>query len=410
MVYNRNDKMKAKTGENVMPWKERIVNQMRKEFVERVLQGEKSKSALCREYGISRPTGDKWLMRYLEGETLGDQSRTPHRMPRKVSGETEELILKYRREHPAIGAVKIRTILERQGYTELPCARTVNNILKRNGMISREASLAARPIQRFEKGSPNEMWQADYKGHFTMKNGERCYPLNIIDDCSRYNLCCEAQRGETYEEIKPVMKRIFEEYGLPDSFLCDNGNPWGTPQSTGFSRFEVWLMELGVLTLHGRVAHPQTQGKEESYNRSLTKELLKHTTIADLADAQRQFDEYREFYNHERPHHSLGLATPGEKYTKSSRRYPEKISEWEYPEGCKLHKVTNNGYICCGGRNYFLSEAFRGKTIAIRESHLPGQITLLFRQFRIGRIDVEKRVYTMKRIQLLEGDPRSASR
>ena len=389
-----------------MPWEERTVNQMREEFVERVLRHEKSKSALCREYGISRPTGDKWLARYQAGEPLTDQSRAPHSRPGKTSPEIEKLILDYRREHPAIGAAKIRAILERQGHEGLPCARTVNNILKRGAMITREASLAARPFQRFEKEQPNEMWQADYKGHFAMGNGEHCHPLNIIDDCTRYNLCCEAQRSETFEEIRPVMIRVFREYGLPFSFLCDNGNPWGVPQGTGFSRFEVWLMELGILTLHGRACHPQTQGKEESFNRSMTKELLRYAVIEDICDAQRQFDAYRSFYNHERPHHSLGLAIPAEKYVKSFRVYPEKITQWEYPAECKIRRVTPRGYVKWKGKYYFLSEAFEGKTIAIRDSHLPGQITLLFRQFRIGRIDVEKRVYTLKRAQLLEGDPR----
>lgn len=393
-----------------MPWEERTVNQVRKEFVERVLAHEKSKSALCREYGISRPTGDKWVARYLEDESLTDRSRAPHNRPGKTSPEIESLIVGYRQAHPAIGAVKIRKILENQGHTSLPCARTVNNILKRNGMITREASLAAQPIQRFEKAYPNEMWQADYKGHFAMKNGWRCHPLNIIDDCTRFNLCCEAMKSETFEEIKPVMIRIFREYGLPFSLLCDNGNPWGTAQSTGFSRFEVWLMELGILTLHGRIWHPQTQGKEESFNRSMTKELLKHTTIKDFSDAQRQFDAYREFYNYERPHHSLELATPGEKYTKSLRLYPEEISQWEYPTECELRQVKEKGYFTWNGQGYFLSEAFGGKTIAIRNSHLPGQITLLFRQFRIGRIDVGKRVFTMKCAQLLEDDPRMRSK
>lgn len=389
-----------------MPWEERTANQMRKEFVERVLAQEKSKSSLCREYGISRPTGDKWIARYLAGESLEDQNRAPHRIPGKTPDETEKLILAYRQEHPAIGATKIRKILENKGYTQLPSTRTVNNILKRNGMITREASLAATPIQRFEKGSPNEMWQGDYKGHFAMKNNQRCHPLNIIDDCTRFNLCCEAQRGETFEEIKPVMVRLFREYGLPISFLCDNGNPWGTAQSTGFTRFEVWLMEIGILTLHGRIIHPQTQGKEESFNRSMTRELLKHTVIEDFPDAQQKFDTYREFYNYERPHHALNLETPGKKYVKSSKAYPEEISPWEYPEGCQIRKVKETGYFTWNGQGYFLSEAFGGKEIAVRPSHIEGCISLFFRQFRIGRINVEKRTFEFRRAYLIEGDPR----
>ena len=390
-----------------MPWEERKVSQVREEFVKRVLAEEASKSALCREYGISRPTGDKWIARYQAGETLEDRSRAPRKRPRETPEEVERQIIAYRLEHPAIGARKLQRILENKGFRDIPSHSTINRIFARHGLITRQASLAATPRQRFVKSAPNEMWQADYKGHFAMKDGQRCHPLNIIDDCSRFSLCCQAQRSETFEEIKPVMIRLFREFGMPFSFLCDNGNPWGTVQSTGFSRFEVWLMELGVLTLHGRVRHPQTQGKGESFNRSMTKELLRQTTISDLADAQRQFDRYRAFYNHERPHHALGLDTPGQRYVPSARPYPERILSWEYPEGCELRRVRETGFFNYSGQGYFLSEAFGGKEIAVRPSHIPGCISLFFRQFRIGRIDVEKRVFTFKRAYLIESDPRS---
>lgn len=380
---------------------------MREEFVKRVLAQEASKSALCREYGISRPTGDKWIARYQAGESLEDRRRTPIRSPGKTPEAVEERIVQYRKAHPAIGAKKIRRILENQGQQELPSVSTINRILERNHLITREASLAARPQQRFEKRRPNEMWQADYKGHFAMGDGQRCHPLNIIDDYSRFNLCCEAQYTESFEEIKPVMVRLFKEYGLPFSFLCDNGNPWGTPQSTGFSKFEVWLMELGILTLHGRVRHPQTQGKGESFNRALTRELLAHTKIANLADAQRQFDTYRTFYNEERPHHALDMDTPIQRYTASEKPYPEKIPEWEYPQDCETRRVRGNGFFDYQGQGYFLSEAFAGKDIGVRPSHIHGCISLFFRNFRIGRIDVEKRAYTLRRIYLIEGDPRT---
>lgn len=389
-----------------MPWEERKVSQVREEFVKRVEAGEGTKSALCRAYGISRPTGDKWIKRYQMGETLEDQSRAPRKCPREIPEEMEQQIVEYRRGHPAIGARKLRRILENKGCPNVPSHSTINRIFAKHGLITRQASLAATPHQRFEKGAPNEMWQADYKGHFAMGDGRRCHPLNIIDDHSRFNLCCQAQRSETFEELRPVMVRLFQEYGMPFSFLCDNGNPWGTVQSTGFSRFEVWLMELGILTLHGRIRHPQTQGKGESFNRSMTKELLHHTVITDLADAQRQFDSYRAFYNCERPHHALDLDTPSQHYAPSTRLYPESISEWEYPEGCELRRVRETGFFSFGGQGYFLSEAFGGKKIAVRPSRIPGCISLFFRQFRIGRIDVHRRVFTFKRAYLIEGDPR----
>lgn len=389
-----------------MPWKEIKVAQMREEFVKQVLSGTKTKAELCREYNISRPTGDKWIARYLAGEELTDQSRRPNTSPGKTDPDIEKLIVDYRLDHPAIGAVKIHRILENEGHTGLPCTKTVNNILKRNGLITTEASRAATPMIRFEKSYPNEMWQADYKGNFLMKDGKRCHPLNIVDDHSRYNLCCKPQSGETFQEIKPVMIGVFEEFGVPFSLLCDNGNPWGTAQSTGFTQFEIWLMDLGILTIHGRMIHPQTQGKEERFNGSMTRELLKHTEIADMEDAERKFAEYRDFYNNERPHHSLKLDTPAQHYEKSKRAYDPNIKEWEYPEGCRICKVKSSGYITVDGQGYFLSEAFGGREIAVKKSHKPGCINLYYRQFIIGQIDEDKRVFTFKKAYLIDGDPR----
>lgn len=390
-----------------MAWYERTVEEMREEFARRVLAQERSKAALCREYGISRPTGDKWLERFQAGESMSDRSRAPKTTPGRTAPETEDQIVALRRKYPAIGAAKLRKMLANEGHTNLPCVRTVNNILHRHGLIEREASLAATPHQRFEKSVPNEMWQADFKGHFAMKNGYRCHPLNILDDHSRFNLCVEALSGETFEDVKPVLVRLFREYGIPFSFLCDNGNPWGTSQSLGYTRFEVWLMELGILTLHGRIRHPQTQGKEERFNGSFTKECLKQHEILDLVHAQQVFDEYRAFYNEVRPHFSLNLDVPQKHYQASSRAMPEQIEEWEYGPEYKLCKVKETGYFNYKGQGYFLSEAFAGKHIAVRESHLPGQITLVFRQFKVGRIDLDSRAYTQKRAYLLEGDPRA---
>ena len=390
-----------------MAWDERTVEQMREEFVRRVLAQERSKAALCREYGISRPTGDKWIERFRGGESMRDRSRTPKSVPGRINPETEAEIVRIRQLHPALGAVKLRKLMENVGYTGLPCARTFNNVFARHGLIDQEASCAATPHQRFEKSVPNEMWQADFKGHFRMENGYKCHPLNIIDDCSRFNLCIEALTNETFDAVKPVMERLFREYGLPFSLLCDNGNPWGTAQSLGYSRFEVWLMELGILTLHGRPWHPQTQGKEERFNRSFTRECLRGKSFADKQHAQSCFNEYRTFYNEVRPHFALDLDVPAAHYNPSSRQMPNEIADWEYSSEYQLCKVKDTGYFSYKGQGFFLSEAFAGKTIAVRDSHLPGQITLVFRNFKIGRIDLNDRVYTLKRAYLLEGDPRA---
>lgn len=389
-----------------MPWKESSKSMLRAEFVDAVLSGKLTKSQACREYGISRPTGDKWINRALNGECLDDRSKAPFKVANRVSPDVEQAVIAYRSQYPALGAVKIHRMMKDEHFEPLPCPSTINAILKRNGLITKEASLAATPNIRFEKAEPNEMWQADFKGDFRMLNGQRCHPLNILDDCTRFSLCCEPKPNETLQSVKPSMERIFQEYGLPQIFLCDNGNPWGVVQSTGFTKFEVWLMELGVLTIHGRGWHPQTQGKEERFNQSLKRELLKYVQFSDLEDAAKRMEEYRQFYNNKRPHHALGLDTPASRYKPSERKYPQKIEPWEYPSGYELRTIKETGYFTYGGQGYFLSEAFGGKTVAVRESSLKGCITLHYRQFKIARIDVDKRVFQLKKIYLADGDPR----
>lgn len=379
-----------------MPWRNKTVEGIRGSFLAELEEGTESLSSLCRKYGISRPTGYKWKHRWETGEGVADRSHAPFHQPMKTAAAVEEQILQFRGEHPGLGAKKIKKILENRGYT-MPSASTVNNILKRRGYISKEASQRAERYRRFVMPQPNDLWQADFKGHFCMENGQRCHPLNILDDCSRFCLCSDANEDETYAATKQSFERVFRAYGLPRRLLCDNGNPWGTSQSVGYTRFEVWLLELGVLPIHGRPLHPQTQGKEERFNGTLTRELLKHVSFSDMPHAQRELDLYRTFYNTERPHEALDMRTPAELYRPSPRPMPDRISHWEYEAG-QLRRVRDTGFLTYAGQGYFLSEAFAGKTVSV--IRMPDDNTLLvcFRQFVIAKIDLNERCIVSRKI------------
>ena len=375
-----------------MPWKEQTMKQLREEFVKRVLKKERSKLALCREYGISRPTGDKWICRFLCGESMEDRSKAPFHTPNKTSAQVEASIVKLRESYPAIGAKKLKRMLENQGQ-QAPAYSTINAILHRNKLITKEASEAATPYIRFEKESPNKMWQTDFKGHFAMGNEERCHPLSVLDDHSRFCIGLDAKENERRTGVEESFVCIFREYGLPDAMLCDNGNPWGTSQSVGYTSFEVWLMDLGILTKHGRVRHPQTQGKNERFNGTLNRELIKRKLFANLAHAQQEFDEYRSFYNNVRPHHALDMNTPASRYVRSNREFPEKIEEWCYDSEFKVRQIKSSGYLTFDGQGYFLSEAFRGRTVGLLESpDLLNTFLVCYRQFCIAKINVDERI------------------
>lgn len=247
---------------------------MREEFVKRVLAKEKSKSALCQEYGISRPTGDKWIKRYLAGESLSDRSRRPFHTPNRIPEWAEHRIVQARKQEPAVGAQKIHRMLQNDGWHDPPSVSTINAVFKRNGLITPQASEKAQHIQRFEMAAPNVMWQADFKGDFCLRDKTRCYPLSLLDDHSRFCLCADAKRNMQFPGVFESFQNVFRTYGLPNRLLCDNGVPWGSNQKEYITAFDVWLMELGILVIHIRPYRSQTQGKVERFNGSYTQERL----------------------------------------------------------------------------------------------------------------------------------------
>ena len=135
------------------------------------------------------------------------------------------------------------------------------------------------------------MWQTDFKGEFLMEDQNYCYPLTIIDDHSRFSIKV-APRLSTKNVVIPVFQEVFSEYGLPDSILSDNGAQFAGFRK-GYTQFERWLMELDILPIHGRIKHPQTQGKIERFHRTMKQELLNHTSISNIDDAQVKLENWR---------------------------------------------------------------------------------------------------------------------
>ena len=157
-----------------MPWECRTVKEQRELFVKEALYTS-NYSALCREYGITRRTGYKWVGRNEKGDSLEDKSRQPHTSPNRTSAAVEAKILEMRADNPGWGAKRIKQVLENKGNTDIPSARTVNTILQRNGCISEEESLKRKAYTRFEKAACNDMWQADFKGEFKTEDGRYCW-------------------------------------------------------------------------------------------------------------------------------------------------------------------------------------------------------------------------------------------
>lgn len=379
-----------------MPWKTGTVEMQRKEFIKEALSQEESFSAVCRKYGITRRTGYKWLERYRSGTGLDNQSKAPRTQSRKTPQELEELVLKTRAEHPTWGGRKLHRFLSERGYAVLPAPSTITGILRRHDCIDPDAHQKNAPCKRFTRDCPNDLWQMDFKGHFPMLDGNRCHPLTMTDDHSRRLLCLDAKENERWEGVKTSLLRVFEEFGLPDSILSDNGFPWGNSKQ-GYTPFELWMMQMNILPIHGRPFHPQTQGKQERFHRTLNEDLIRRVPMRDLAHAQYEFDQYSYVYNYERPHAALALDVPDQHYQPSPRRMPSALKEPEYSGEKRLRKVNYKGYVSIQRHRYYLSETFADKYLSC-EYEDNDCVSLCYGSFQIAKIDLNEQLFVSRRI------------
>ena len=369
-----------------MPWQEVSIVSLRREFVSLASQEGANIRELCRRFGISAPTGYKWRARFEAAGAPGleDLSRRPHQSPARSSAEVEERVLAERERHPAWGGRKLRARLRSQGHASVPSASTITAILHRHRRIDPAEAAKHQAWQRFERQAPNELWQMDFKGHFGLLAG-RCHPFTALDDHSRFCLGLEACGDEQGETVRGKLTAIFRRYGLPSGIVADNGAPWGSTAEP--MALTVWLLQLGVDIHHGRPRHPQTQGKDERFHRTLQAELL-DSRVFDLADCQQRFDQWREVYNHERPHEALGMEPPASRYQLSPRPYPDHLPAIEYDSIDQVRKVQAKGEIYFHGRAFPIGKAFRSQPVALRPSAKDGFWDVYFCAHRITTISL----------------------
>jgi transposase InsO family protein len=373
-----------------MPWTELSVMDQREEFVRLALKPGANKRELCRRIGISGKTGYKLLGRYArEGRAgLADRPRRPRHSPGRTPDAVEQEVLRIRTEsNDAWGGRKIRAAMQRSGHAEVPAASTITAILRRHGRLGVRAHEHPGAYERFERAAPNELWQMDFKGHFPLPAG-RCHPLTVLDDHSRYAVGLAACGDEQDATVRERLVAVFRRYGLPLAMLMDNGSPWGDAGDQPHTVFTAWLLRLGVRVSHGRPYHPQTQGKDERFHRTLKAELLQARSFRDLAHCQSAFDSWRHLYNHHRPHDALALAVPADRYCASPRPFPETLSPIEYGPADSVRKVDESGCISFKNRPWRIGKAFRGQPIAVRATVEDGVFSVHYCTHRIAAIDL----------------------
>ena len=375
-----------------MPWKETTTMSLRTEFIHLAGLEGANISELCCRFGISRKTGYKWLKRYREGgeSGLADRSRRPRYSPGRISVETEAVVVEVRQKHPAWGGRKIKAYLERKGHSHLPSPSTITEVLRRNDQIDAEEAGKHRPMQRFEMEQPNQLWQMDFKGGFSLEAGGYCHPLTVLDDHSRFLVGLKACPNQTRQTVKAQLSDIFRCYGLPQRMLMDNGSPWGDDRESPHTILTAWLIRLGIQISHGRPYHPQTQGKDERLHRTLQDELLSRYPLANLSQCQLHFDHWRDFYNFERPHEALEMQSPANRYQASPRTFPEVLPPILYDPHDIIRKVDLGGKISFRNHSFRVGKAFRYNPVALRPTQSDGEYDVFFCQHRIAQISLRE--------------------
>jgi len=357
-------------GDAQMPWKECKPMDERLKFIARLLDGEKM-ATLCREFGISRPTGYKIFNRYKELglQGLEDRSRRPYRHANQLPYQVERTLLRIKREFPNWGAPKIREKLIREfPMIKPPAKSTVHAVLDRHGLVKRRKRRRYRAEGTPLNGarSPNGLWCADYKGEFLLGNHRYCYPLTITDFSSRYLLACEGLESTKSDFAFTVFERVFKDFGVPHAIRTDNGLPFASPNALfGLSRLSIWWLRLGIKIQRIKPGHPEQNGRHERMHLTLKKEATRPASF-NFLQQQERFDAFIEVYNNQRPHQALRGRYPGDLYTPSTKTYqpPEQL---DYPYHDRTVRVTQCGRICIGKRKINLSTVFAGQNIGIRE-------------------------------------------
>jgi transposase InsO family protein len=260
---------------------------------------------------------------------------------------------------------------------------TIKRILERSGLVQKRPERRASQSGRLSSGRKaqenNEVWTVDFKGWW-WQAGERCQPLSVRDEYSRYLLELRALEDGGSSTVRKSFESIFERYGLPQAIRSDNGSPFASSQALwGLSRLSAWWLALGIELERGRPAHPQDNGAHERVHRDISVELeaLSRGDQASLA-------LWRQEYNQERPHETLGMRCPSEVYCQSQRPY-QQVEQLQYQKMAS-RRVKSNGAISWNNQPLLISRSLAGWNVGLKANGRE-QIEVWFARLLLGWIE-----------------------
>jgi len=365
--------------------------EQRTEFALRAMQTLNFR-ALCQQYGISTKTGYKWRERFWRKGLAGmeEESRRPKSHSKQLAEEEVCEIVRLKLAHLAWGPRKIRELYLR-GHGEVASESTFKRVLERTSLTQKRRRRRAPEAGRLSSGRQaaalNEVWTVDFKGWWR-KAEQRCEPLTVRDEYSRYLLEVRAVEDARSETVRKSFERIFERHGLPEAIRSDNGSPFASRQGVlGLSRLSAWWVVLGIDLERGRPGHPQDNAGHERMHKDISRELE-----AEGACDQAALDVWRESFNYERPHEALGMRCPGEVYLASERKYEGTPEDLDYPKMCS-RRVSPKGLISLEGQPLFLSASLGGWSVGLKPI-AEDLMEVWFGRLLLGQVDLGTRNFS----------------
>ena len=372
-----------------MPWQNTNPMDQKTEFVLKALSTDNFRR-LCRDYGISAKTGYKWKERFMACglEGLNEQSRRPDLSPAQLGEEQACAIIRLKQRHPHWGPLKLQEVYARSHSHEPPSLSSFKRVLERAGMVQkRRTRRAPEPGARLHSGrraqAANEVWSVDFKGWWHDAQGQRCEPLTVRDEHSRYLLECHRVTDARTETVWERFERLFERHGLPQAIRSDNGSPFASSNGVlGLSRLSARWAALGIGLERSRPGCPQDNGGHERMHRDMSAELERQPH----GWTQAALDAWREEFNHQRPHQALGMRTPGELYDASPRRYPGLPVALSYDQLCHTRQVSHTGKLKWQSDTFFISTALAGWNVGLKHAE-DGLLDVYFANLLLGQLE-----------------------
>lgn len=334
-------------------------------FIEEYRKREESMASLCRRFRISRKTGYQWVKRFAQPGGWDGRATRSGRRAWIIKGRIEQEILQLRARHPWEGAKKLRVRLR---HRRRPAASTIGAYLRREGLVARRARRRApqpgtRPFAQVRQ--INDLWSVDRKGWFRTRDRRKCEPFTVMDSASRYLLHNRHLQPVSYHKVRALFEHLFRLHGLPRAIRIDNGPPFASTGPAGLSKLAAWWLRHRIKVERIDPGRPDQNGRHERMHGTLQQQVCGTQVAATVAGQQRLLDQFRRYYNCERPHEALGQRTPASRYHRAARYYRRQLAEPHYPAAYAARRVRANGTIKWQGRAIYISQALSGELVGL---------------------------------------------